>query len=559
MKTLEQKLNLSKERISEILFESRDRIPSNNDPIPEDSFFGLEGFSDLEVEELEVIIGGWDSDGQRRNYRKGTYPYNRDDPERLAIWGTYGRDLLNVMLRNPPTTKAPIQYIQDAVKYLYDNRGVARKLSHLFKKYDGIFLRLSDLNEEKNIAYRVRKLRNYFGCLSEVVDLLNGTEQELLCDIAGSIKKVLNSPKIRKARKIAQRSRHPIIVHTDKAIKQGRATIPGHSLEYVISGKERITLSSYYDSNLTENYEEESHNMNAYTPIWKAITAILQRGTGNPLESLAFLGSILGYVNGISHFSYQYRKRAIKHSFAQILTGENRIEFEKSTHPLLAGNEGITPNSIRLEETPNVHILAGPYSSGKTTYTTQIGLLSLMSMIGCATPAKKGQLKVPTHIYTHFEKQEPGVGSEESKYTEQGKRQAQILRDALKSDLVLLMEPRSGASDDDAIGEALGEIYVLEKIGCTTIYVTHKHDIQTYVASGIFPHTENLKTEVKGTKRHPEFTHRIVHGVAGKSYGEEIARSNGFDIESIIKQRGLPPIPAEMKEIIKGRHGRSHN
>ncbi|HOJ94778.1 MAG TPA: DNA mismatch repair protein MutS, partial [Fervidobacterium nodosum] len=111
---------------------------------------------------------------------------------------------------------------------------------------------------------------------------------------------------------------------------------------------------------------------------------------------------------------------------------------------------------------------------------------------------------------------------------------ALILSKATQKSLVLLDEVGRGTSTFDgiSIAWAMSE-YIYNEIKCKTIFATHFTEL-TELSEG-YSGIKNLTVDVKETPDGVVFLHKVVEGVADRSYGIEVAAIAGLP-ESIIER-----------------------
>ncbi|HYN87023.1 MAG TPA: hypothetical protein VER55_00765, partial [Ardenticatenaceae bacterium] len=206
-------------------------------------------------------------------------------------------------------------------------------------------------------------------------------------------------------------------------------------------------------------------------------------------------------------------------------------------------------NDVRLDEHGRIAIVTGPNRGGKTTFTRGIGLAHVMAQAGLPVPARQASLSPSQGIFTEFASGETTTVGH-GRFDEEARRLAMIFEHATPSSLVLLNEPLSGTSPDEALQIARGVVTGLQQLGARTIVVTHLHALAGDAAllSAAIPESPvvslvaspaNGSVNDDGVQR----SFRVVPGPpAGESRALEIARHHGLTGEQVsarLRARGL--------------------
>ncbi|MBQ8511246.1 MAG: hypothetical protein IJ497_01410 [Clostridia bacterium] len=147
-------------------------------------------------------------------------------------------------------------------------------------------------------------------------------------------------------------------------------------------------------------------------------------------------------------------------------------------NPLLTGKcraAQIVPSNVSFSERERIWILTGPNSGGKTVYLGAVGHAQLMFQLGLPVCARSAKMKPYEKILTHFvmttQKQS------ESRLVNETVRMKESLEQVTENTLLLLDETFSSTSAYDAMFLAEALIKYLSRMGCSTVYVTHLHEL----------------------------------------------------------------------------------
>lgn len=169
----------------------------------------------------------------------------------------------------------------------------------------------------------------------------------------------------------------------------------------------------------------------------------------------------------------------------------------------------------------NLLLITGPNMSGKSTYMRQLALTIIMAQIGCFVPASKAELPLYDKIFTRIGASDDLV-SGQSTFMVEMLETNYALTNATKNSLILLDEIGRGTATYDgmALAQAIIE-YIHEKLGTTTIFSTHYHELTAL--ENKLSHLKNIHVEAKEEKDGVVFLHKVLDGPQDKSYGINVA------------------------------------
>lgn len=230
-------------------------------------------------------------------------------------------------------------------------------------------------------------------------------------------------------------------------------------------------------------------------------------------------------------------------SFAEVAKDFNYTQPVVIDAPLLRIEEGRHPTLERvLEETefvandtnlggddaPQILLLTGPNTSGKSTYLRQNALIVLMAQIGSFIPARKATIGLCDQIFTRIGLYDR-LGSGESTFMTEMIETAQILHHAGSRSLILFDELGRGTSTYDGLAVARSVIEYIHnhpKIKAKTLFATHYHELTEL--EDVLPRLKNLHVEIAEKEDELLFLYKISEGVALKSYGVYAAQLAGL-------------------------------
>ena len=230
--------------------------------------------------------------------------------------------------------------------------------------------------------------------------------------------------------------------------------------------------------------------------------------------------------------------------------GSTIFEVLEGRHPVVERFvPEFVPNDIFMDKSLRMFILTGPNMSGKSTYIRQVGLIALMAQIGSFVPARRARLPIFDRIFTRMGARDD-ISTGKSTFLTEMNEVALILSKATERSLVLLDEVGRGTSTFDgiSIAWAMSE-YIYNELRCKTIFATHFTEL-TELAD-IYPGIKDLTIDVKETDEGVVFLHKVVEGVADRSYGIEVAAIAGLPESIVERARQILDVISEKSEVEK--------
>jgi DNA mismatch repair protein MutS len=166
-------------------------------------------------------------------------------------------------------------------------------------------------------------------------------------------------------------------------------------------------------------------------------------------------------------------------------------------------------------------MITGPNMSGKSTYMRMLALIAIMAQIGSYVPASRANMPIYDQIFTRIGASDDLIGGS-STFMVEMQEANYALANATKNSLILFDEIGRGTATFDglALAQAIIE-YVHEKIGCTTLFSTHYHELVRLEES--LSRLKNIHVSAKEENGKIIFLHKVKDGPVDKSYGINVA------------------------------------
>ncbi|MCR5224562.1 MAG: DNA mismatch repair protein MutS [Alphaproteobacteria bacterium] len=208
------------------------------------------------------------------------------------------------------------------------------------------------------------------------------------------------------------------------------------------------------------------------------------------------------------------------------MTTEHVLEIEGGKHPVLALLEkDFTENDCNLDEKNRICLLTGPNMAGKSTYLRQNALIVILAQIGCYVPAQKAVIGIVDRLFSRVGASDD-LARGRSTFMVEMIETATILNQATANSFVILDEVGRGTSTYDGLSIAWAVIENLNKKNkCRVLFATHYRELTKL--QNAMPNIRCKTLKVQEWNGDVVFYHKIVDGIADKSYGIHVASIAG--------------------------------
>ena len=200
-------------------------------------------------------------------------------------------------------------------------------------------------------------------------------------------------------------------------------------------------------------------------------------------------------------------------------------------HPVveLQGSDPFVPNDLSCNNsTDQLLILTGPNMGGKSTYLRQNALIVIMAQMGSFVPADEARVGLVDRVFTRVGASD-NLARGRSTFMVEMIETANILNTASPRSLILLDEVGRGTATFDGLSLAwsIAEYLVTQADRrARTLFATHYQELTRL--DRLYPGVKNYCVTVRRSGHQIIFFHKVMAGVANKSYGIEVARLAGI-------------------------------
>jgi DNA mismatch repair protein MutS len=259
-----------------------------------------------------------------------------------------------------------------------------------------------------------------------------------------------------------------------------------------------------------------------------------------------------------------FAEAARKHRYSRPqLDRSKRFFVQAGRHPVLElqASEPFVPNDLNCDaDGDQMLILTGPNMGGKSTFLRQNALIAIMAQMGCFVPADEAHLGLVDRIYTRVGASD-NLARGRSTFMVEMIETARILNTATPRSLILLDEVGRGTATFDGLSIAwsIAEFLVNEETRkARTLFATHYQELTKLEM--LYEGVRNYCVTVQEGGKDIIFFHRVLPGIANKSYGIEVARLAGVPDPVIHRAREiLSRLEKKQLNLTGRKRGRSVN
>jgi len=222
------------------------------------------------------------------------------------------------------------------------------------------------------------------------------------------------------------------------------------------------------------------------------------------------------------------------------ITSGTDFDVVGGRHPVIesvlreSGNNFVK-NDCKLDE-KQIALLTGPNMAGKSTYLRQNAILVVLAHVGSFVPATRAKIGVCDQLFSRVGASD-NLAAGQSTFMVEMTETANILRRATSRSFIIFDEIGRGTATYDGMAIAQAVLEYLNNIGARTLFATHYHELTALAAEngGELGHVTCLTIDVREHNNDIVFMHKIIPGIANRSYGIHVAKMAGMPDSVVLR------------------------
>ncbi len=215
------------------------------------------------------------------------------------------------------------------------------------------------------------------------------------------------------------------------------------------------------------------------------------------------------------------------------VTDDTAFDVVGARHPVIdyvlrSRGDNFVKNDCNLNARP-IALLTGPNMAGKSTYLRQNALLVVLCQLGSYVPAVSATIGICDQLFSRVGASD-NLAAGQSTFMVEMSETANILRRATPRSFIIFDEIGRGTATYDGMAIAQSVLEFLNDIKPRTLFATHYHELTALVGDGenMLNNVMCLTIDVREHNNEIIFMHKIVSGVANRSYGIHVAKMAGM-------------------------------
>lgn len=215
------------------------------------------------------------------------------------------------------------------------------------------------------------------------------------------------------------------------------------------------------------------------------------------------------------------------------ITTDTAFEVIGGRHPVIEyalqqHGDAFVKNDCNLDIRP-IALLTGPNMAGKSTYLRQNALIVVLAHLGSFVPAARATIGICDQLFSRVGASD-NLAAGQSTFMVEMAETANILRRATVKSFIIFDEIGRGTATYDGMAIAQAVLEYMNQLHARTLFATHYHELTALVGNSEnkLQNVACLTIDVREHNNDIVFMHKIVAGVANRSYGIHVAKMAGM-------------------------------
>lgn len=214
------------------------------------------------------------------------------------------------------------------------------------------------------------------------------------------------------------------------------------------------------------------------------------------------------------------------------ISEKTEFDIKSGRHPVIESvlnshGDKFVKNDCALDN-KSIALLTGPNMAGKSTYLRQNALIVVLAHLGSFVPATSATIGIFDQLFSRVGASD-NLAAGQSTFMVEMVETANILNRATQKSFIIFDEIGRGTATYDGMAIAQSVLEFLNTVKPRTLFATHYHELTHLVND-----TDGLKSvqcltiDVREHNNEIIFMHKIIPGVANRSYGIHVAKMAGM-------------------------------
>jgi len=218
------------------------------------------------------------------------------------------------------------------------------------------------------------------------------------------------------------------------------------------------------------------------------------------------------------------------------ITETNEFDIVGGRHPVIEhvlrhNGDNFVKNDCNLNDHP-IALLTGPNMAGKSTYLRQNAILVVLAHLGSFVPATSATIGICDQLFSRVGASD-NLAAGQSTFMVEMVETANILNRATKKSFIIFDEIGRGTSTFDGMAIAQAVLEYLNGLAPRTLFATHYHELTGLVGDENLGNVACLTIDVREHNNDIVFLHKIIPGIANRSYGIAVAKMAGMPMKIV--------------------------
>lgn len=226
------------------------------------------------------------------------------------------------------------------------------------------------------------------------------------------------------------------------------------------------------------------------------------------------------------------------------ITDDGAFDIVGGRHPVIESvlrtrGDNFVKNDCNLNVRP-IALLTGPNMAGKSTYLRQNALIVVLAHLGSFVPASRATIGICDQLFSRVGASD-NLAAGQSTFMVEMSETANILRRCTKKSFIIFDEIGRGTATYDGMAIAQAVLEYLDELSPRTLFASHYHELTALVGddAGRLHNVSCLTIDVREHNNDIVFMHKIVAGVANRSYGIHVAKMAGMPASVVARAESV--------------------